>query len=102
MAENFYSVYPTDRWKDSSYRLMDKFSLRGKKGFVTGGAGGIGRNTAAAWAEAGADVALVDIPSSKERLEPLAKEMSERYGVKIVPMYCDVSDKAQVDELEKR
>ncbi len=100
MAE-FYDIYPKDRWKDPSYHLMDKFSLKGKKGFVTGGGGGIGRNVAAAWAEAGADVALVDIPSSKERLEPLCKEMSERYGVKIIPLYCDVSDKAQVDKLEE-
>ena len=84
MAE-FYDIYPKDRWKDPSYRLMDKFSLKGKTGFVTGGGGGIGRNVAAAWAEAGADVALVDIPAAKERLEPLCKEMSERYGVKIIP-----------------
>lgn len=35
MAE-FYDIYPKDRWKDPSYRLMDKFSLKGKKGFVTG------------------------------------------------------------------
>lgn len=41
MAEEFYAVYPKDAWKDSSYRLMDKFSLKGKKGFVTGGGGGI-------------------------------------------------------------
>ena len=82
MGEEFYAIYPKDKWKDPSYKLMDKFSLKGKKGFVTGGGGGIGRNTAAAWAEAGADVALVDIPASKERLEPLAKEMSQRYGVK--------------------
>lgn len=97
----FYDIYPKDRWKDSEYKVMDKFSLKGKKGFVTGGAGGIGRNIAAAWAEAGADVALVDIPSSKERLEPLAKEMSNRYGVKIVPLYCDISNKEQVDQLEE-
>ena len=95
------TFYPKDRWKEPEYKVMDKFSLKGKKGFVTGGAGGIGRNIAAAWAEAGADVALVDIPSSKERLEPLAKEMSNRYGVKIVPLYCDISDKGQVDQLEK-
>ena len=100
MAEEFYAVYPKDAWKDSSYRLMDKFSLKGKKGFVTGGGGGIGRNTAAAWAEAGADVALVYIPASKDRLEPLAKEMSERYGVKVVPLYCDVSDEEQVKALK--
>ena len=53
---NVFDQYPLDEWKDPSYRFMDKFSLAGKKGFVTGGAGGLGRNAAAAWAEAGADV----------------------------------------------
>lgn len=101
MAEEFYSVYPKDRWRDPDYRLMDKFSLKGKKGMVTGAGGGIGRNAAAAWAEAGADVALVDIPASKNNLEALANEMSERYGVKVIPLYCDVSDKAQVDALKE-
>lgn len=99
--EHFYDIYPKDRWRDPEYRLMDKFSLKGKKGFVTGGGGGIGRNTAAAWAEAGADVALIDIPTSREALEPLAEELSKRYGVKVVPIYCDVSDKAQVDAMRE-
>ena len=99
--EHFYDIYPKDRWREPEYRLMDKFSLKGKKGFVTGGGGGIGRNTAAAWAEAGADVALIDIPTSREALEPLAEELSKRYGVKVVPIYCDVSDKAQVDAMRE-
>ena len=101
MAE-YYDVYVKDRWKDPSYKLMDKFSLKGKKGFVTGGGGGIGRNTAAAWAEAGADVALVDIPAVKERVDEVAKELSARYGVKVVALYCDVSDEKQVAELKKQ
>ena len=96
---NYYDVYNTDPWRDPSYKLMDKFSLKGKKGFVTGAAGGIGRNTVAAWAEAGADVALVDIPATKDRLIPLAEELSKRYGTKIIPLFCDVTDKAQVDQL---
>lgn len=100
MAE-FYDIYPKDKWKDPEYKVLDKFSLKGKKGFVTGGGGGIGRNTAAAWAEAGADVALVDLLSSKDRLEPLAKEMSQRYGVKIVPLYCDVSKEEDVAKLKE-
>ena len=99
--ETVFDQYPLDQWKDPGHRIMDRFSLKGKKGFVTGGAGGLGRNTAAAWAEAGADVAIVDLPSSKERLEALAGELSERYGVKVVPLYCDVSDKAQVDALKE-
>ena len=80
----FYNIYPKDKWRSPEYKVMDKFSLKGKKGFVTGGAGGIGRNIATAWAEAGADVALVGTPTSQERLAPLAEEMSKRYGVKTV------------------
>lgn len=102
MSEEYYSIYPKDMWKDEAYQLFDKFSLKGKKGMVTGGAGGIGRNTAAAWAEAGADVALIDIPAAKERLDDLAKTMSERFGVKVIPFLCDVSSKEQVDELKKQ
>lgn len=102
MSEEYYSIYPKDMWKDETYQLFDKFSLKGKKGMVTGGAGGIGRNTAAVWAEAGADVALIDIPAAKERLDDLAQTMSQRYGVNVKPFLCDVSSKDQVDELKKQ
>ena len=33
MAE-FYDIYPKDRWKEPEYKVIDKFSLKGKKGFV--------------------------------------------------------------------
>ena len=99
----WFDIYPKDKWKDTNYSIMKQFSLKGKKGFVTGGCGGLGRNTAAAWAENGADVALVDLPTTKERLEPLCKEMSEKYGVRVIPVYCDVSNpdavKAMKEEL---
>ncbi len=101
MSEEYYSIYPKDMWKDDTYHLLDKFSLKGKKGMVTGGGGGIGRNTAAAWAEAGADVALVDIPAAKDRLIETAAELSKRYGVKVVPLFCDVSSKEEVDALKE-
>lgn len=102
MSEKYYSIYPKDLWKDESYRLLNKFSLQGKKGMVTGGAGGIGRNTAAVWAEAGADVALIDIPAAKERLDELAKTLSERYRVNVRPYLCDISSKEQVDDLKRK
>lgn len=47
----FDERYPLDKWKDSNYSILDKFSMRGRKGFVTGAAGGLGRNAAAALAK---------------------------------------------------
>ena len=41
--------------------ILEQMSLAGKKGFVTGAARGIGKCTALAFAEAGADVAIVDM-----------------------------------------
>ena len=55
--------------------IKDRFSFEGKKGFVTGAAGGIGRSTAAALAELGADVALVDI--NLERTLQNAEEINK-------------------------
>ena len=98
---NFYDHYVKDAWREPDFDMYKKFSLAGKVGMVTGGGGGIGRNTAAAWAAAGADVALVDIPCSKERLEKLAAEMSEKFSVKVEPFYCDVSEPEQVAHLRK-
>ena len=40
----FDERYPLDKWEDSNYSILDKFSMRGRKGFVTGAAGGLGRN----------------------------------------------------------
>lgn len=41
--------------------IIEKMRLDGKKGFVTSAARGIGKCTARAFAEAGADVAIVDM-----------------------------------------
>lgn len=41
--------------------IIEKMRLDEKKIFVTGGARGIGKSAAIAFAEAGADVAIVDL-----------------------------------------
>lgn len=77
--------------------IKSRFTLEGKKGFVTGAGGGIGRSTAAAMAEMGCDVALVDIR------EDLAKEnariIADSYGVKTMGIGCDITDEVQVKEM---
>ena len=97
----FDQRYPLDRWKDPEYSFMDKFSMKGRKGFVTGAAGGLGRNAAAALAQAGADVALVDLPAKQERLEELAAEIGARFEVNVIAEPCDVTDPLQVVDLKQ-
>ena len=96
----FDERYPLDKWEDSNYSILDKFSMRGRKGFVTGAAGGLGRNAAAALAQAGADVALVDLPSQEDKLTELVKDMSERFGTNVIALTCDVTNVERVAELK--
>ena len=84
--------------------IIENMRLDGRKGFVTGGARGIGRCTAFAFAQAGADVALVDMDYDKA--VETAKEIGDATGRKIIALKCDVTDEAQVtamvDEVVKQ
>ncbi len=71
--------------------------LDGKKGFVTGGARGIGKCTAAAFAEAGADIAIADMDF--EEAKAAAKEIAEATGRKVIAISCDVTDESQVQSM---
>ena len=77
--------------------IIEKMRLDGKKGFVTGGARGIGKCTATAFAEAGADVAIVDL--DYETAVVTAKEIAEATGRKVIAIKCDVTDEAQVQAM---
>ena len=70
--------------------------LKGRKGLVTGGASGIGRATALALAEEGADIVLADVSLSE--LEKAA-ELVGRANVKVDVFQVDVSDEKEVKEL---
>ncbi len=77
--------------------IIEKMRLDGKKGFVTGGARGIGKCTAAAFAEAGADVAIADM--DLEEAKAAAKEIAEATGRKVIAIGCDVTDESQVQSM---
>jgi NAD(P)-dependent dehydrogenase (short-subunit alcohol dehydrogenase family) len=77
--------------------IIERLRLDGKKGFVTGGARGIGYSIAVALAEAGADVALVDTDevTAKESAEKIAKIT----GREVIAVRADVTKKAEVDAM---
>ncbi|MDA8425822.1 MAG: SDR family oxidoreductase [Treponema sp.] len=79
--------------------VVDMFSLVGKKAFVTGGAQGIGKSAALAFAEAGADVAIVDLDMGKA--EAAVVELRSR-GVRSLAVKCDVTNPADVDAMIAR
>lgn len=77
--------------------IVEKMRLDGKKGFVTGAARGIGKCTATAFAEAGADVAIVDMDFATA--EVTAKEIAEATGRKVIAIKCDVTQEDQVQAM---
>lgn len=76
--------------------IYQMISLKGKKAVITGGAGGIARAVSVAFAELGADVALLDIPAVAEELQKNCGYLEQTYGVTAVPVIGDVSDEESV------
>ncbi len=71
--------------------VYDMMSLKGKKALVTGAAGGIGRTTATALAEVGADVALMDIPAKADLVEKYCQQIAGMHKVRTIPVTGDVA-----------
>ena len=68
--------------------VLDSFRLDGKVALITGGARGLGRTMAIAFAEAGADVALTG--RSLEACQATAKELAAETGRKVHAFAGDV------------
>jgi NAD(P)-dependent dehydrogenase (short-subunit alcohol dehydrogenase family) len=73
------------------------FSMEGKKGFVTGGAQGIGKTIAKAFAELGADVAIVDL--NEQKAQDTANELAQATGRKVRAYACNVADPHSVAQM---
>ncbi len=83
---------------DKKYKsLQDMLSFKGKRALITGSAGGIGEAAAIRFAEAGADLQLVDI--NLEGLEKVKNKIHEKYKVEIEIFRVDLSNKAEIDNL---
>jgi len=76
---------------------IDRFSLTGKRAIVTGASRGIGRAIAVAFAEAGADVALVS--RKLESLQGVAEEIADRTPQRALPIACHIGRAPDVDRM---
>jgi len=72
-------------------------SLDGKVALITGASSGIGKETAKAMAEEGADIALGS--RSQNELEELAGNLETEYNVETVVVPTDVTESEQVNEM---
>lgn len=79
--------------------IIEKMRLDGRAIFVTGGARGIGKSVATAFAEAGADLAIVDLDI--EEAKKTAKELADNNSVKAIAIQTDVTSPEQVDAMVK-
>ncbi|WP_432970789.1 SDR family NAD(P)-dependent oxidoreductase [Dactylosporangium sp. CA-233914] len=74
--------------------LAELVSLRGRRAVVTGGGRGLGKAIASRLAEAGADVLIGDIDEALA--VSAAKQLAERYEVRVIGAAMDVTDTASV------
>jgi len=79
-----------------------RFTLKGKKAIVTGAKGGIGKATATAFAELGADVAVVDLPTAADECEAVAQSLRARFGVTAIGVGADLCQEADVKRMTRK
>jgi len=74
--------------------MKNYFDLTGQVAVVTGCSTGLGVQMANALANQGANI--VALARRKEKIDAVAKEISEKYGVKAIGVQCDITDTEKV------
>lgn len=76
------------------------FDLHGKVAAVSGASSGLGVQLATAFARQGADLVL--LARRVERLEELAEKLRAEFGVKVLPLRCDVTSTEDINAVAAR
>ncbi|MFC2003181.1 SDR family NAD(P)-dependent oxidoreductase [Chloroflexota bacterium] len=77
---------------------LARFDLSGKVAVVTGGCSGLGAAFSEALAEAGANIVIGDVIVGTPQCQE-ASSTIEKFGVKVLPVKCDVTNQEDVDNL---
>ena len=78
---------------------LEKFSLKGKNGIVTGGGSGIGKAIAKGLVQAGAEMVIAG--RNMKKLEKTAEEI-RRFGGPVIPLQADLSRMGDIKSLVDR
>ncbi|MBQ8470276.1 MAG: SDR family oxidoreductase [Clostridia bacterium] len=77
--------------------MKNYFDLKGRVAIVTGCSGGLGVQMAKALANQGC--AIVPVARRLERIEAVAKEITEEFGVETYPLQLDITDTEAVNRV---
>jgi len=80
--------------------MKQYFDLKGQVAIVTGCSGGLGVQMAKALANQGCNI--VPVARRLEKLEEVAKEITEEYGVECLPLRLDITDTDAVNEVVQK
>lgn len=92
---------PSQSMPDTPDNVLEQFNMNGKVCIVTGGSRGIGAAISEGLAEAGAHIVIVHT-SNNPSVSQRAHTLSERCGVNVVSVQCDVTDALEVGAMISR
>lgn len=77
--------------------MKNYFDLSGRVAIVTGCSGGLGVQMAKALASQGA--AIVPVARRQEKIEEVAAQIADEFGVETFPVRCDITDTQMVEDM---